>query len=259
MPCPLTTSRASFTPSADGDLTVFPAWKSKAARAARLTLDFVGEGYAGGHIEVVGTAVPELGMGSSTSDVVAAIRAVSRAFGYHLSGEAIARLAVSAEGACDPVMFDDLVLFAQREGTIIERLNGRLPAMLVLGFVAEENGKGLPTDVLPLPDYSPSEVAAFLPLLGALRAAIRTQDMTLLARAATVSATINQRYFPKAHFEAYLGMLERHGVAGLQVSHSGTVAGFLFRAETRNDDPALAAIRGELFDLGIAHSYLFRV
>ena len=61
-------------------LEVVPAWKLKAARAARLALEFVGAPVSG-RLEIECSVATGVGLGSSTCDVVAAIRAVCAAYG----------------------------------------------------------------------------------------------------------------------------------------------------------------------------------
>lgn len=73
LPCPLHTTRATFTPVPGGEVTVSPPWKEKARRAAELALD--GRHLrTGGHLDLVGDAPLGRGFGSSTSDVLAAVR-----------------------------------------------------------------------------------------------------------------------------------------------------------------------------------------
>src|ERR1700733_3543786 len=100
-------SRAGYVAegAAGGLVEVVPAWKRKAARAAELALAFVGAP-VGGRLEIECSVATGVGLGSSTCDVVAAIRAVCRAYGIEVGAAEVARLAVEAEGAADPIMFD---------------------------------------------------------------------------------------------------------------------------------------------------------
>ena len=108
-------------------LDVVPSWKGKSARAAGLALAFVGAP-AVGRLEIECSVATGVGLGSSTCDVVAAIRAVSDAYGVELSAPAVARLAIEAEGAADPIMFDgEMVLFAQRRGRVLESFGSWAP------------------------------------------------------------------------------------------------------------------------------------
>ncbi len=208
---------------------VVPRWKQKAARAARLTLDELD--LAAGCQLVLESRLPSgWGLGSSTADVVATIRAVLRAAGRRVSPALVARLAVAAEGASDSLMFSEWVtLFAQREGRILEVLGHRLPPLTVVG--CNPSGAAC-VDTLqhPLPDYSAAELRQFRELLALLRGAVRAQSVREIGRVATASACINQRFLPTHRFAELEAIGRRHGAQGIQVSHSGTVAGLLFDA-----------------------------
>ena len=83
---------------------------------------------------------------------------------------------------------------------------------------------------LPPAEYDDREIATFGVLRSALRRAVATGDPALLGRVATASARINQRFLPKPGLEELLELGLRHGGCGVQVAHSGTVAGLVFDA-----------------------------
>jgi uncharacterized protein involved in propanediol utilization len=149
---------------------MLPAWRQKARRAAELTVLEIAPG-AGGCLEITSDVPLGRGLGSSTSDVLAAIRAVADSFGLVLPPVGVARLAVEAELASDSLMFDhSAVLFAHREGTLIEDFGAELPPLQVLGF-----GTGGPVDTLAhVPArYSEQELDVFGELRIMLRQAVR--------------------------------------------------------------------------------------
>lgn len=228
-------SEARFEPAA-GDITVEPADRRKARRAAFLTARRLGRGVGcGGRLIVSGGAPVGWGMGSSTSDVVASIRAVADSFGEELAPEAIARLAVEAEGASDPVMFGDrALLFAHREGRVVECLGGRLPPLEVVGVRCPDSNGAVETLDLPEFRYTRHEVAAFAALLRLLRRAVRERSVRRVGEVASASARMNQRRLPKSGFEGTMEVARQTGAAGLNVAHSGCVAGLLFDPQ----DPA---------------------
>ncbi|WP_308252279.1 GHMP kinase [Pseudonocardia sp. KRD291] len=222
-------TRAVFVPDPSADaVTVVPAGRVKAERAARLTADAVGAG-PGGRVELAGAVPVGLGMGSSTGDVVATIRAVADAAGVTPTARVVARLAVAAEAACDPTMFDDRpLLFAHRDGHVLEELGPALPAVRVLGCVT---GGGRPVDTLAaVRSYDDADVAAFEHLRDLLRRAVAHRDAALLGAVATASA---RRHRPGPELELLIGIARDSGAVGVQVAHSGNVAGLLF-------DPARA-------------------
>lgn len=223
-------TRAVFVPDPAADaITVVPAGRAKAERAARLIADAIGAG-PGGRVELAGAVPIGLGMGSSTSDVVATIRAVADAADVTPSARVVARLAVAAETACDPTMFDDRpLLFAHRDGHVLEELGPALPAVRVLGCVT---GGGRPVNTLAeVRRYDDDDVAAFEHLRDLLRRAVELSDACLLGAVATASA---RRHRPGPELDLLIGIAEDTGAVGVQVAHSGNVAGLLF-------DPARAA------------------
>jgi len=229
LPCTLFRARARFRPLRAGPLTVEPGDRPRARTAARLTLDALGRAGWGGSLRIESDVPLRWGCGSSTTDVLATIRAVADAFGATLEPAWIARISVASETASDSLMFapDRAVLFAQRRGSVLEDLGGPLPPVRVLGFNTETD-RGVETLSLPPIQYSAWEVEAFGPMLGLLRRAVARQDPELLGRVATASTVITQRHRPKRHMDRLLRLAREAGALGVQVAHSGTVAGFLF-------------------------------
>jgi uncharacterized protein involved in propanediol utilization len=189
--------------------------------------------------------------------VLATIRAVADAFGAVLEPAWIAGLAVAAETASDSLMFGPgrAVLFAQRRGRVLLDLGGPLPAVRVLGFNTEGE-HGVATLALPPVPYTAWEVEAYRPLLGLLRRAVERQDAALLGRVATASTLIMQRHRPKRHMPELLRLAREAGALGVQVAHSGTVAGFLF-APGAGADARIERARSGLGRLGVHASWAF--
>lgn len=230
LPCRALRSTARFVGSIEPGVAVHPEHKLKARRAAQLALEFASCDVAGGELHI-DSAIPErLGMGSSTADVVAAIRAVSAACGSAASVENVAALAVRAETASDSTMYDAAVLFAQRDGLVIELFAAPLPRLCVAGCNTEPDRPGTETLSLPSVVYDEAELTMFDSLLQRLRAALAHGDAAGVCAVATHSARISQRYLPKRRFEAIVRIAECTGALGIQVSHSGPVAGLLFDA-----------------------------
>lgn len=233
LPMPGRGSRAVFYPSHNHLGVVGTPELTKVRRAAVLTLREFATHPApakGGQVEITSNVPLGIGMGSSTSDVTATIRAVADYHGVSLSREEVGRLAVLAECASDSIMIDDrVVLFAHRDGEVIETLGHRLPPMIIVGC---DTGCGDGVDTLSLPpaDYADHEIGAFQVMRAALRRAIATEDVALLGRVATASARINQRFLPKPKLDFLFEVGRQHGGQGVQVAHSGTVAGLIFDA-----------------------------
>ncbi|MGW5847925.1 GHMP family kinase ATP-binding protein [Streptomyces sp. NPDC055254] len=236
-------SRAVFVPrpgTPPDRVTVLPGDRTKAARAAALAVAECArlrrEPPCGGELRVTGDVPVGLGMGSSTSDVIAVLRAVADAYAVRLAPDAVARLAVRAELACDPLMLDARpVLFAQREGRVLEVLGARLPPLVVVGCAL---GGGAPVDTLslPVPAYGDRDVRAYERLRALLRRAVATGDAALLGAVATASARRGQQVLRHPEFDVLTAIARRAGAVGVQIAHSGAVAGLLF-------DPAAPGLR----------------
>ncbi|MBM7487960.1 uncharacterized protein involved in propanediol utilization [Bradyrhizobium sp. USDA 3686] len=241
---------------------VRPAHFSKCEIAARLALDAFGMKNIAASLEVT-TFVPEsAGLGSSTTGVVATIRAAADAIAIYqgvpliLPPQLQARLAVAAEHACDSLMFDctgTTILFAQRIGKVIRTFNGPLPQMRILGFDTG-SGASIDTDRLPRARYSRDQIAAFGCALAVLERAIAEQSVDLAGRVATFSAitseTAMQNPLRKPKFDELLRIKEGTGSAGIVVAHSGTVAGLIYDPSLPDFELRLQEAYGAVARLG---------
>ena len=72
----------------------------------------------------------------------------------------------------------------------------------------------------------------------------------ILIGVATASTVITHRHRPKRQMPELLRLAAEVGAAGVQVAHSGTVAGFLF-APGRGADLPVARARAGLLRLGL--------
>jgi uncharacterized protein involved in propanediol utilization len=263
MPCTVHTTQASFQPARGEELTVFPAWKSKARRAAQLAVEACvgpGQGPVGGHLELTGEVPLCRGFGSSTSDVLAAIWAVQDALVSPLPPESVARIAVRAETASDSLMFaESSVLFAQREGKVIEDFGYRIPAVRVLGFGSrpENDGKGVDTLAFPPARYDDTEAGTFAELHAMLREAIHTKDVALVGAVATASTEINQRHLPIPRLESLRAIGRETGALGIQAAHSGDIAGLLYDRDDPEVDARTEHGRRLLHNIGIHEQWIF--
>lgn len=235
VPCPLFDTKATFFITKNTNVRIVPEYKAKALNAVKFTLSYLGvDKMYGGCLRIESNVPPRLGFGSSTSDVVAAIKAVVNAFGAKLSPEDIAKIAVCAETASDSIMYTDrTVLFAHRLGDIIEDFDKKMPDFDVVGFNTDITGQGIDTLSFSPANYSSQDIEQFRPLHSLLRHAIRKQDVRLMGKVAHASAVINQKFIQKPKFEQVERICERTGAIGMQVSHSGSLMGIMF--DTKED------------------------
>ncbi|RLK58818.1 kinase [Actinokineospora cianjurensis] len=258
MPCDLYRTRATYTPVNLPSVVVRQTDKVKARRAAEETLAVLGWPCTGGYLDLRGEVPASRGFGSSTSDVLAAIRAVADAFGCALPDWLVAQLAVRAETASDSLMFgDNTVLFAQREGIVLEDFGRRLPRLAAVGFGTSSTGSGVDTLALRPADYGPWEIARFRELRAQLRVALAAGDAAGLGAVATASAEINQRHLPVPGFDRITALVRRTGAVGLQTAHSGDIASLLFDAAQPDHRRRCELARRLLAGIGVDDVWLF--
>lgn len=229
-------------------LTVLPWYCKKAVAAVRLMCVEFGLPEPRGLLRIESNIPVAKGMGSSTSDVVAALKAAARAYDCPLSNDQLAKLAVRSERASDATMFSSLpALFTHRNGELVELFGPRLPSVRIIGLDTASNGM----DTLSLApiNYSKSDLHSLDCALALMRHAVKHDSVSALGRAATISSTVNQQYRPKAHFAELLQLAENFGV-GIQVSHSGTVAGILFDPADSAISSAMNRVREAISNLG---------
>jgi uncharacterized protein involved in propanediol utilization len=181
---------------------------------------------------------------------VAAIRAVCAAYGVAVEPDIVARIAVAAEGAVDPIMFDcEVVLFAQRQGRVLETFGSWTPPYVVVSIDTDAGTDGIDTLSLLPPQYTRADLDAFEGLVARARAGFERRDAAAIAAVATESAAINQRFVPLRTFREIVALAGEVGALGVQIAHSGTVAGILFDA--RVDSEVTSELMARVGGLGL--------
>jgi uncharacterized protein involved in propanediol utilization len=208
------------------ELAVEPPTKKKALNAAKIAFELLGIVVPKGVLRIRSTIPEGKGYGSSTADCIAAVSTVARCAATAFSPEIVAQLVVRAEIASGNVMFERPVLFAHREGRVLEYYSQPLPAMAVVGFDTEES-RIIETLKFPPAIYSSDEEGKCRVLVAALKKALETQDVKLLGKIATCSAMINERFLPKPHFSEVCSEVRELGALGVAVAHSGTAGSVL--------------------------------
>jgi uncharacterized protein involved in propanediol utilization len=257
LPAPIFRCRAVFRPAAEAALSVLPHDGWKARKAARLALRQLGRDGAGGVLVLENRTPAGIGAGSSTLDVVATIRAVAAACGASLPDEMVARIAVAAEGASDPIMFpaSPVPVFAFRRAAVPLSLPGALPPLRVLGFC-----DGAPVDSLAMRRrFTPARLADYAGLIGRLRDAIDHGDTAAVGAVASASARLGQDHLRKENLDAAFAVAARHGAAGVCVAHSGSLTGLLFDPDAPGCQARVTAAGRELRAAGLVPQYDFTI
>lgn len=257
LPCRALSSRAVFRFKSNGQISVTPSHKQKARKVAELTLSHFKISGVGGALTIE-SAIPEAkGYGSSTADCVATVLAIADALSQFLEETEVARLVVEAEIASDNFMFRQAVLFAHREGVVLEHYGKRIPKLEVLGIDTAQD-QYVKTLEYPPAVYSRRQLESFRILRSALRRAVLHQDVRLLGRVATASACINEEFLKKTMFQEIRKMAEHCGALGTAVAHSGTVLSILLDAADELLEAKIDRIQRELEQLGTAQPLRFQ-
>ncbi len=166
------------------------------------------------------------GMASSTADIAAACWAVADALNLELSAECVAEAAVAVEPT-DGVLFPGIVAFDHVQGGAFRRLD-----YVAMDVVIIEPPSTIDTLAVAAnrPRYAPADLKQIEEAYAMVVAGLADGDEAAVAAGATLSASVNQRYFPKRHFEEISDLAARCGALGLNVAHSGTVMGVLAKA-----------------------------
>ncbi|MFA1677623.1 GHMP kinase [Rhizobium mongolense] len=240
----------------DGDnVLVSPKHKTKSREATRLFLDEIGHSGMGIKL-TVNSNIPEgFGLGSSTTDIVATIRATARLIGMEPKASTIFRLAVRTEAASDGTMFTGKPrLVCQREGTILERFKKRIPEFSMISVNVAPSD---PVDTLTHPParYTEDEIREFGKLRKLLRRALENESLRDLGGVATRSAVINQQHLPQPHFDFLLELSQSTKALGLQVAHSGRMVGIFFDPRLEREDKTIQHIQSELLRLNLSSAF----
>lgn len=171
------------------------------------------------------------GMSSSSADIAAVVAAVQEAFQQDWSAEFIMKLAVQIEPT-DGVFFPGIVLMNQLTGRVWSHFT-QVPALQVgildLGgtvntcdFHAQNDGQG--------DAYGQEELRA------AFEQGMAQNDIPKVLQAATQSAFFNQQRLFKQELEEIWQLGQRAGAMGINIAHSGTVAGLWWPADLPADE-----------------------
>jgi L-threonine kinase len=164
------------------------------------------------------------GMGSSTADIVAAARALAAAADRELDTVQLARIATAIESS-DGSMFPELLAFDQKSGRVVRQFDW-WPQFVICMVVPTQAFNTESANFRGKEAFG----AQFDDMLDSLAKAAVSRDSAAWAIAATESARINQRFVPNAMFSVLSAHAERLGALGVNVGHTGTVAGLLFDA-----------------------------
>ncbi|MDA0562190.1 kinase [Burkholderia pseudomallei] len=220
-------STARFCRFRDSDrLYVFPASKKKSLKAAALFLERFGI-LTGGVLQICSDVSEGKGLASSSSDIVATLRALAACFDIPLSPADMCAIIREIEPT-DGVMFDESVAFFHRR-VELGKVMGRLPKICILAI--DEGGT---IDTVEYNchrfEFSHEEADQYAALLADVDAAISRSDVRQIGRAATLSAQMHQKRNPKRTLRQLEALMREVGAHGIVNCHSGTFIGLCFDA-----------------------------
>lgn len=230
LPCDAIFSSATvIVTTGTGKITTAPAGLNKAAFAAEAMLAFLDlETVVDVHIKLETNIRKGRGLGSSSADVRAVLKALGNTLHVALDDDMIDKLTVFAEGAANPAGRAPS-LFCHRLGFAMARLN-RWPQLTVLAF-DDRAAADIDTDLHRPADYDADQLKRFSLLTRAALAAITAGDARGLGIVASTSADINDCFLPRrlgSSLENMRCIARKTEAAGYAVSHSGTVGAMLY-------------------------------
>jgi L-threonine kinase len=167
------------------------------------------------------------GMASSSADIAASCAAAAKALGEAVAPDEIKNIALAIEPT-DGVFFPGIVAFDHvRGGTLVNLGEPPKIKLAIFDFGGEIDTIDFNkrADLKPLRRAKQEEFAEAYSLV---KEGIATGNPVLVGKGATVSALANQNILPKPHLEKMIIIGNHCGALGVNVAHSGTVAGVLF-------------------------------
>lgn len=204
----------------------------KIAKARRLTLEYLGmDKWL--NMKVTSQLLKGKGMASSTADVISAICLTAWECNRSLTDEEIGKIAIKVEPT-DGVFVDGIVKYAYRNGVILQKL-GTPPPMKILIF--DEGGYVNTIKFNQNPKLLAHYTRNKKPIMDAAKyvtEGLKEGDVEKIGKGAVLSSIINQCILRKKNLEDVLFISERCGAIGVNVAHSGTIMGVMFREETED-------------------------
>ncbi len=170
------------------------------------------------------------GMASSTADLAAVGDAVTRWFGKELSAQELTTLCAQLEPT-DSILFPSLSLMDPLTGEVSLTFEEAPPE---LELVVLEGKKGIVTETSRKAGHDEKRKAYATEMdkaLNLFRKGLKEKEASFLAEAAWISAQGNEVFYPQAGLEVIREVALRCGAMGINVAHSGSTIGVLYRSK----------------------------
>lgn len=216
-------SKAYFKPNYSNQFTVKPNHKEKVKCFANLLAEYH-KVPIGGDISIESEIPIGKGLSSSTADIVATYRSISKIFNVTYPVEHIEQLICQIEPS-DGLLYDGVVAYYHREVSLLKKFD-YYPDLII---IAMDEGGIVDTVQYNQIKRNPSiaEKYEFKELLSQCMDAIETQDLKTIGNISTRSAELNQKYNYKPSFKDILEINYKIDGLGVICAHSGTYMGIL--------------------------------
>lgn len=162
------------------------------------------------------------GMGSSTADVLAGVRAIADAAGESLTPETEGRVAATVESS-DGSMYPGIAAVNHKTCELVETWDWS-PEFVIVMLVPNNS-----VDTASIPFLGQEKLAEeYDDLLERMNGAVQSRSIAEFAEQSTRSALMNDEFLLNPYSRNIRSRLDEFGALGLNVGHTGTVCGLLF-------------------------------
>ncbi len=162
------------------------------------------------------------GMGSSTADVLAGVRAVADAVGESLTPEIEGQVTATVESS-DGSMYPGIAAVNHKTCELVETWDW-YPEFVIVMLVPNNS-----VDTASIPFLGQEKLAEeYDDLLERMNSAVQSRSIAAFAEQSTRSALMNDEFLLNPYSRNLRSRLDEFGALGLSVGHTGTVCGLLF-------------------------------
>lgn len=235
-------SRVTFIPEETNGIRVVPEYKVKIIAAIKHLEKEIGHSISGTFY--VDSLIPEgKGLSSSSADLVGSIRAYCDSCNINISAEMIGEI-VSFIEPSDAVMYDNIVMYYNLNGVCVKQFDF-IPRLSIIAI--DQGGVVETSDCYKARAKQTKEIHYLQELLlKRLDYAMEKKDTEMICQISTQSAIINQNVLPKKYLNFALKLVDKFGISGIIVAHTGTYLGLLFNKEDINYIFKLEKVKSEL-------------
>jgi L-threonine kinase len=162
------------------------------------------------------------GMGSSTADVLAGVRAIADAVGESLTPEIEGQVAAMVESS-DGSMYPGIAAVNHKTCELVDAWDW-YPEFVIVMLVPNNS-----VDTASIPFLGQERLAKdYDDLLGRMNSAVQRRSIAAFAEQSTRSAVMNDEFLLNPYSRNLGSRLDEFGALGLNVGHTGTVCGLLY-------------------------------